>query len=162
MKTTGKRYIAVYARKSKLTRTGESIAIQIDKCRSYIRSLPEYDSGTEIKVYQDEGYSGGTFDRPDFRRLLTDCMADRVSAPQYARGERSGTFAAGDDDRSTRWQCIKTAATGATWTWRRCCSTRFTTRPPRSSPGISPRPSSTSTPASATLTRPSSAWPRKN
>ena len=40
MKTKENRYIAIYARKSKLTHTGESIAIQIDKCRSYIRSLP--------------------------------------------------------------------------------------------------------------------------
>ena len=79
MKTKENRYIAIYARKSKLTHTGESIAIQIDKCRSYIRSLPEYDNNTEIKIYQDEGYSGGNIDRPDFQRLLTDCMADKVS-----------------------------------------------------------------------------------
>ena len=57
MKTKENRYIAIYARKSKLTHTGESIAIQIDKCRSYICLLPEYDNNTEIKIYQDEGYS---------------------------------------------------------------------------------------------------------
>lgn len=79
MKTKENRYIAIYARKSKLTHTGESIAIQIDKCQNYIRSLPLYDDNTEIKVYQDEGYSGGNIDRPDFQRLFTDCMADKVS-----------------------------------------------------------------------------------
>ena len=79
MRTKENRYIAIYARKSKLTNTGESIAIQIDKCQSYIRSLPSYDDNTEIKVYQDEGYSGGNIDRPDFQRLLSDCMADKVS-----------------------------------------------------------------------------------
>lgn len=79
MKAKEKRYIAIYARKSKLTSTGESIAIQIDKCQNYIRSLPEYDDNTEIKTYQDEGYSGGNINRPDFQKLLTDCMADKVS-----------------------------------------------------------------------------------
>ena len=79
MKAKEKRYIAIYARKSKLTHTGESIAIQIDKCQSYIRSLPEYDNNTEIKIYQDEGYSGGNINRPDFQKLLIDCMADKVS-----------------------------------------------------------------------------------
>ena len=79
MKAKEKRYIAIYARKSKLTSTGESIAIQIDKCQNYIRSLPEYDDNTKIKTYQDEGYSGGNINRPDFQKLLTDCMADKVS-----------------------------------------------------------------------------------
>lgn len=79
MKAKEKRYIAIYARKSKLTSTGESIAIQIDKCQNYIRSLPEYDDNTEIKTYQDEGYSGGNINRPDFQKLLSDCMADKVS-----------------------------------------------------------------------------------
>lgn len=79
MKAKEKRYIAIYARKSKLTLTGESIAIQIDKCQNYIRSLPEYDDNTKIKTYQDEGYSGGNINRPDFQKLLTDCMADKVS-----------------------------------------------------------------------------------
>lgn len=79
MKTKENRYIAIYARKSKLTSMGESIAIQIDKCQSYIRSLPSYDDNTEINVYQDEGYSGGNINRPDFQKLLTDCMADKVS-----------------------------------------------------------------------------------
>lgn len=88
MKAKEKRYIAIYARKSKLTSMGESIAIQIDKCQNYIRSLPEYDNNTEIKIYQDEGYSGGNINRPDFQRLLTDCMADKVSTIVCYRVDR--------------------------------------------------------------------------
>lgn len=79
MKAKEKRLIAVYARKSKFTHTGESISIQIEKCKNYIQSLPQYDDSTDIQVYQDEGYSGGNINRPDFQRLLTDCMADKVS-----------------------------------------------------------------------------------
>lgn len=79
MKTKESRCIAIYARKSKFTHTGESIAIQISKCENYIRSLPEYNERTDIEIYQDEGYSGGNINRPDFQRLLTDCMADKVS-----------------------------------------------------------------------------------
>lgn len=70
MKAKEKRYIAIYARKSKLTLTGESIAIQIDKCQNYIRSLPEYDDNTKIKTYQDEGYSGETSTVLIFKNFL--------------------------------------------------------------------------------------------
>ena len=79
MKEKEKRYIAVYARKSRFTHSGESITIQIEKCKNYARSLPEYDDATEIREYIDEGYSGGNTNRPDFQRLLDDCMKNRIS-----------------------------------------------------------------------------------
>lgn len=79
MKANEKRYIAIYARKSKLTNVGESIKIQIEKCENYIRAQPTFDDTTKIKVYQDEGFSGGNTDRPDFQRLLSDCINNKVS-----------------------------------------------------------------------------------
>lgn len=79
MEAKEKRYIAVYARKSRFTHSGESITIQIEKCKNYARSLPEFDDTTEIREYMDEGYSGGNTNRPDFQRLLDDCMKNRIS-----------------------------------------------------------------------------------
>ncbi len=65
--------IAIYSRKSKFSAKGESIGNQIELCKEYIKmhySPNEYD--TEITVYEDEGYSGGTLERPHFQNFLKD------------------------------------------------------------------------------------------
>lgn len=73
------RYKAIYARKSKLTHSGESIEIQIQKCKSYIDAHHSQDAMPEIRIYKDEGYSGGNINRPQFKELLNDCLANKVS-----------------------------------------------------------------------------------
>ena len=61
--------IAIYARKSKYSPTGESVENQIQLCKEYLQS--KYKSETlEIDEYKDEGYSGGNTNRPDFRKLM--------------------------------------------------------------------------------------------
>lgn len=67
--------IAVYSRKSRLTQRGESIENQIEMCREYIRA--HYGEGAEILIYEDEGYSGGSCERPRFKALLRDARAKR-------------------------------------------------------------------------------------
>lgn len=62
--------IAIYSRKSKFTGKGESIENQIALCRDYIaRTIPEA-TENEITVYEDEGFSAKTLDRPQFRRMM--------------------------------------------------------------------------------------------
>ena len=80
MAQNSKRYPAIYARKSKFTHKGDSIEVQIEKCKNYasVRSL--FESEDELRIYRDEGYSGGNMDRPEFQKLITDCMAGRISA----------------------------------------------------------------------------------
>lgn len=61
--------IAIYARKSLFTGKGDSIGAQIDTCKRFIDykfAHEEY----ELKIFQDEGWSGKTTDRPEFTKLL--------------------------------------------------------------------------------------------
>jgi len=62
--------IAIYSRKSKFTGKGESIGNQVELCREYIRA--HYGSGLAetAVVYEDEGFSGGNLNRPDFKKMV--------------------------------------------------------------------------------------------
>lgn len=62
--------IAIYARKSKYSPTGESVENQIQLCKEYLQSKYKYET-LEIDAYKDEGYSGGNTNRPDFRKLMS-------------------------------------------------------------------------------------------
>ena len=64
--------IAIYSRKSKQTGRGESIENQIELCRQYIRAHFGAESAESALVYEDEGFSGGTLDRPRFQKMMAD------------------------------------------------------------------------------------------
>lgn len=59
---------AIYSRKSKFTGKGESIENQIQLCMDYGKNI----GITEFLVYEDEGFSGGSTDRPKFQDMLSD------------------------------------------------------------------------------------------
>ena len=59
--------IAIYARKSKETDTGESINNQINMCKEYFNR--QYDNCT-FELFDDEGFSGGNINRPAFKRMM--------------------------------------------------------------------------------------------
>lgn len=59
---------AIYSRKSKFTGKGESIENQIQLCMDYAKNI----GITEFLVYEDEGFSGGSTDRPKFQDMLAD------------------------------------------------------------------------------------------
>lgn len=61
--------VAIYSRKSKFTGKGESIHNQIELCSEYAKLHFEHPN---ILVYEDEGFSGGNTDRPQFQQLLID------------------------------------------------------------------------------------------
>ena len=63
-------YIAVYSRKSKFTGKGESIGNQVELCKEYIRTHYSEEYLDRIIVFEDEGFSGGNVDRPDFKKLV--------------------------------------------------------------------------------------------
>jgi site-specific DNA recombinase len=69
--------IAIYSRKSKFTGKGESIENQISLCKQYAFSHFEC-SEEDIYIYEDEGFSGGNLDRPQFKKLITDIKAKKV------------------------------------------------------------------------------------
>lgn len=62
--------IAIYSRKSKFTGKGESIDNQIEMCKEYANK--HFDNIEEFFIYEDEGFSGGNTDRPEFQRLIKD------------------------------------------------------------------------------------------
>ncbi len=77
--------IAIYSRKSKLTEKGESIENQIDMCSEYAKAHFE---NTNILVYEDEGYSGGNIDRPQFKGLIEDIKAKKIDVLMCYRLDR--------------------------------------------------------------------------
>lgn len=59
--------IAIYSRKSKETDTGESIKNQIQMCKDYFLRK---DANHTFEIFQDEGFSGGNTNRPEFKRMM--------------------------------------------------------------------------------------------
>lgn len=59
---------AIYSRKSKFTGKGESIDNQIELCRQHITAL--FGEKHEIITFEDEGFSGGNLDRPQFQQMM--------------------------------------------------------------------------------------------
>ena len=62
--------IAIYSRKSRYTGKGESIGNQIDLCREYIRTHYGDAAAQQAVVFEDEGFSGGNLNRPDFKKIV--------------------------------------------------------------------------------------------
>lgn len=68
--------IAIYSRKSKFTEEGESIENQINMCIKYAENILGI---TEFEIYEDEGFSGGNINRPNFKRLMKDIQNNKFS-----------------------------------------------------------------------------------
>lgn len=66
-----KKRIAIYSRKSKYTNTGDSVGNQIELAQEYIKThYPEDEYKVEVEIFEDEGFSGGNIDRPQFQKML--------------------------------------------------------------------------------------------
>lgn len=63
--------VAVYVRKSKFIDTSESVENQIKLCKEKIYSLFKNED-IEFTIFQDEGYSGATTNRPKFKELINN------------------------------------------------------------------------------------------
>lgn len=61
--------VAIYSRKSKFTGKGDSVENQVQICKDYINSNIK-DDKIEFIIYEDEGFSGGNLDRPQFKKLM--------------------------------------------------------------------------------------------
>lgn len=61
--------IAIYSRKSVFTGKGDSIENQIQLCKDYIKL--HFQDVSEVKIYEDEGFSAKSTDRPKFQEMLT-------------------------------------------------------------------------------------------
>nr|WP_312290464.1 recombinase family protein [Clostridium chromiireducens] len=71
--------VAIYSRKSKFTGKGESIENQVQMCKDYLLSQNRNNETYEFWVYEDEGFSGGNTNRPEFQRLMNDAALKKFS-----------------------------------------------------------------------------------
>ncbi len=72
-------YYYIYSRKSKYTGKGESVENQIKTCKKYILSnINSNIDESEIIIYEDEGFSGKNFLRPQFKKMLSDLNSHDV------------------------------------------------------------------------------------
>lgn len=75
MKTKKPELYFIYSRKSKFTGRGESVENQITICKEYIKLHFEV-SEDQIRVFEDEGFSGGNTDRPQFTQMMSLCKSN--------------------------------------------------------------------------------------
>lgn len=68
--------VSIYSRKSKFTEEGESIENQINMCIQYAQTMLGI---TEYEIYEDEGFSGGNINRPNFQRLMKDIKSKKFT-----------------------------------------------------------------------------------
>ena len=71
--------IAIYSRKSKFTGKGESIGNQIEMCKEYIEMHFGREALDRVEVFEDEGFSGGNLNRPDFKRMMSAVKKHKFS-----------------------------------------------------------------------------------
>ena len=81
-------YIAVYSRKSRFTGKGESIGNQVELCKSYICEHYGQAALDYTVIYEDEGFSGGNMNRPDFKKMMNDAKKHRFQAIVVYRLDR--------------------------------------------------------------------------
>lgn len=72
--------IAIYSRKSKFTGKGESIENQVELCKEYIRANYGDNALDHLVVYEDEGFSGGNLNRPDFKKMMAAAKERKFKA----------------------------------------------------------------------------------
>ena len=101
---------AIYSRKSVLTGRGESIENQVELCRSYLAAHYPGVRPEEVAVYEDEGFSGKDFQRPQFRRMLEDIRRARPEALVCYRLDRVSRSVGDFADLIRRlegWGCLR-------------------------------------------------------
>ncbi len=74
----GKERFAIYSRKSKFTGKGESIGNQIELCRQYITTHYGACFVDSACVYEDEGFSGGNLERPQFKVMMQEAKKEEI------------------------------------------------------------------------------------
>lgn len=86
MKDNGQ--IVIYSRKSKFTGKGESIENQIEMCKQYIRLHFGEKAADHALVYEDEGFSGGNLERPQFKKMMVEAKKKEIQAIVVYRLDR--------------------------------------------------------------------------
>lgn len=80
MREKESRKYAIYSRKSKFTGKGESIENQIELCRQYIKLNDPSVAEDNILIFEDEGFSGGNTNRPQFQAMMKQVRQNQIRA----------------------------------------------------------------------------------
>ncbi len=88
MKTKELKQYVIYSRKSKFTGKGESIGNQVEMCRQYIAAHFSVEEAEAALVYEDEGFSGGNLERPQFKKMMQDSHKKKFAAIVVYRLDR--------------------------------------------------------------------------
>lgn len=80
--------IAIYSRKSRFTGKGESIGNQIDMCLAYISTTFGASYAENAIIFEDEGFSGGNINRPDFKKMIAAAKKQQFKAVVVYRLDR--------------------------------------------------------------------------
>ena len=88
MDGVGVRRFVIYSRKSRFTGKGESIENQIELCRQHIAAHYSNEEAEAALVYEDEGFSGGTLERPQFKQMMQDSQEMQFTAIVVYRLDR--------------------------------------------------------------------------
>lgn len=83
-----KETIAIYSRKSKFTGKGESIGNQVELCKEFIAMHYGEVALENVVVYEDEGFSGGNLNRPDFKKMMEEAKKRNIKAIVVYRLDR--------------------------------------------------------------------------
>lgn len=67
---------AIYSRKSRSSQKGKSIQNQIDMCKEYM--INNF-TVSEFIIYEDDGFSGGNNDRPEYKKMIRDAKNKKFS-----------------------------------------------------------------------------------
>ena len=78
----------IYSRKSKFTGKGESVENQVEMCRNYISTYYSQEEADRALVYEDEGFSGGNLERPQFKQMMKDSHRHKFAAIVVYRLDR--------------------------------------------------------------------------
>lgn len=80
--------VAIYSRKSRFTGKGESIGNQVELCKEYIRVHYGDVAADQAVIYEDEGFSGGNLNRPDFKKMMEAARNKKITAIVVYRLDR--------------------------------------------------------------------------
>ncbi|MCD7767152.1 MAG: recombinase family protein [Lachnospiraceae bacterium] len=80
--------IAIYSRKSRFTEKGESIGNQVELCKEYIQIHYGTEALEHVVIYEDEGFSGGNLNRPDYKKMMAAARKRKFKAIVVYRLDR--------------------------------------------------------------------------
>ncbi len=88
MKKNAEKQYVIYSRKSRFTGKGESVENQIEMCRSYIAMHYGQEAADKALIFEDEGFSGGTLERPQFKKMMAESHKTQFAAIVVYRLDR--------------------------------------------------------------------------